>query len=939
MEKEPLNIHIDPVCGMTVVPKETSLYAEVNDQIYYFCCDSCREKFLKAPDVYLNVSEDKTEPDIRDTIKMIVEQEGSTRFHVVNKEPETPAEDMGSLEGLSLSMATDSPIPLKKLLNQSIPVSEKNKSESFSDKFITQEMTLPIKGMSCAACAVKIEKKLQQIKGMAEARVNYASGKAYIKFEEPQVNLNDIQKRIKELGYQVEGEILTVSIRGMHCASCVGRVEKHLREIPGVLEVSVNLATEKAQIEYIPGQVAFSDIKTAISAAGDYRVQEDESPARTEVIRQKEYDLLKRKLVFGVIVSIIVMVGSMYHHLGFFPELSGRANQTLNYLLFVLTLPVMVWTGNHFFIGAYRGLKYKTMDMNTLIALGTGASFLYSSAITLFPGYFTSHGLSSVVYYDTTVMIITMITIGRVLESRAKARTTDQIRKLMGLQPQTARIIRDEQEYDISVNDLVAGDLVLVRPGERIPVDGEVKGGSSTVDESMITGEGLPVEKFMGNPVISGTINKTGILKVQAKQVGKDTLLAKIINMVEKAQGSKAPIQRMADQIAGIFVPIVLGIAVLSFLGWLLLASSFNLTKALTSFVSVLIIACPCALGLATPTAIIVGTGKGAELGILVKNAESLEKLHKVDTIVFDKTGTLTQGELAVNDIEAGSYVTKNELLRIAASLERMSEHPIAEAIIQAALDEGLVLSFPDDVEVVPGQGIKGIIKGSVVMVGNSIYIRGSNINLQEYEKRGDFFSSEGKTVLYIVMNRRPVGLITLTDKVKDESVEVVKSLQSMKYHVVMMTGDNRKSAESVGKSLHIEDILSEVLPGDKAREVENLQKRGEIVAMVGDGINDAPALAQAHIGIAMGTGTDIAMETADITLMNDNLENIPKAIDLSRKVVRIIRQNLFWAFIYNVIGIPLAAFNLLNPIFAAGAMAFSSISVVSNSLRLKWFK
>jgi Cu+-exporting ATPase len=935
VEHEPREIFVDPVCGMKVNPGKQSWQTRHGETVYYFCCQGCLEKFSKNPEQYLQPADTEGESDLRDTIKYIVQHEGSDRFGL-NPMKSIPPEEK---DLILMDVSTESdlkPYPTPSvLMNRRVDL----KKEPAASSSLSPELSLPVEGMHCAACAATIEKQMQKMEGILEARVNYGTGKAYLKYEKDKLDLKKLRQEIKELGYQIGGESLTVSIKGMHCASCVSRVESSLRGIPGVLEASVNLATENALIEYVPGKVSLSDIKRAVSLSGDYQVIENETPAKAEDIRTKEYELLKKKLVFGIIMSVIVMVGSMYHHLRIFPVLPPHGTLLLNYLLFVLTLPVLIWTGNHFFIGAFRGLKHRSMDMNTLIALGTGASFLYSAFITFFPAYVYSRGLPPNVYYDTTVMIITMITLGRVLESRAKAKTTSQIRKLIGLQPQTARIIKGEQEFDIAIDELVIGDLVLVRPGERIPVDGIVKGGSSTVDESMITGEGRPVEKFMGHEVISGTINKTGVLKVQASRVGKDTLLAKIIALVEKAQGSKAPIQRLADKIAGIFVPIVLGIALASFLGWLFLAPSDNLTRALMAFVSVLIIACPCSLGLATPTAIIVGTGKGAELGILVKNAESLENLQKTDTIVFDKTGTLTRGELVVTDIEAGSYLKRTEVLQKAASLERMSEHPIAEAIVQAALDESLVLSTPEDVEIVPGQGVKGTINGSVVMVGNSIYIRGSNISLLDYEKRGEELSVEGKTVMYLVINRQTVGLITLTDKVKEESKAVVSSLLAMNYHVVMITGDNRQSAETVAKSLQIENVLSEVLPQDKAREIENLQNQGRTVAMVGDGINDAPALAQANVGIAMGTGTDIAMETADITLMNDNLANIPKAIELSRKVVQIIRQNLFWAFIYNIIGIPLAALNILNPVFAAMAMVVSSVSVVTNSLRLKWFK
>ena len=734
---------------------------------------------------------------------------------------------------------------------------------------------------------------------------------------------------------------ITVPVRGMHCAACVGKVEHALAAVAGVESANVNLATERATIAFDPAQTDLERLRAAVEAAGyELAAPPPDGAAaaadREREAREAEQREQRRKFVVGAILSAPVLLGGMSH---VFPWVPPALREP--WLLFALTTPVQFWVGWQFHRGFLHDLRYRTASMSTLVSIGTGAAYVFSVAVTLWPHVFTGHG--AVTYYDVSAVVITLVVLGRWLEARARGRTSEAIRRLVSLAPRTARVVRDGREVDVPTAEVAVGDRVRIRPGERIPVDGMVTEGASAVDESMLTGESLPVEKAPEANVYAGTVNRTGSFVFRAARVGSETTLARIIKLVEQAQGSRAPIQRLADRVAAVFVPIVLGIAALTFAGWWLLGPEPAGLMALTSAVAVLVIACPCAMGLATPTAIMVGTGRGAEFGVLIKSAAALELLHRCDTIVFDKTGTLTVGRPSVTDVIPVEGVAEDEVLALAAAAEQGSEHPLGEAIVTRAKERGLALPPVAEFRTVPGQGIDAMAPEGRVLLGNRTLMDMRGIEVGALAERAQALAREGKTAMYLALAGRPLGLVAAADVLKPEAAAAVAALRGLGLGVVMLTGDSAATAAAIARLAGVERVLAEVLPEDKTREIQRLQTEGRRVVMVGDGINDAPALAQADVGIAMGSGTDVAIEAADVTLMRGDLRGAVAAVELSRRTIRVIKENLVWAFGYNAVLIPVAAGVLyplwgvlLSPILAGAAMAFSSVSVVTNSLRLK---
>lgn len=807
-----------------------------------------------------------------------------------------------------------------------------------SEEKTLKKTSFPVQGMHCASCVARVEKSLKAVKGVGEASVNFATEKAFVSYDAAVVSPEKLGAAVKDAGYEpiipkekpAAAAELSLKVIGMDSPHCAGVVSKALDDLSGVNKHDVNFANEKATVEYRPGKVSVADIRRVIEEHG-YQVSvisEDEAMVDKErAMRAAEVRAITQKLIVGTMLSIPLLLGSLT---AIFPWIPAWLQN--HYVLLALATPVQFWVGAQFYRGAWASAKHRTTDMNTLIAVGTSAAYIYSLAVT-------ATGYSTEVYFDTASVIIVLILLGRFLEARARGRTSEAIRTLIGLQAKTARVVRQNQELDIPIEEVELGDTILVRPGEKIPVDGVISEGGSTIDESMITGESIPIVKKIGDEVIGATINKVGSFKFEATKIGRDTALSQIIRLVEQAQGSKAPIQRLADIVASYFVPAVFSIATVTFILWYLFGPAPSFVFALLNFVAVLIIACPCALGLATPTAIMVGTGKGAESGILIKGGASLETAYSLDTIVFDKTGTLTKGEPAVTDIVVVNGVDDELLLKLAASAERHSEHPLGEAIVRRAHEKGLKLEEPKDFQAIAGHGIKAQINGRQVYIGNRKFLQDNKMAVNGLTGEAERISSEGKTPVYVGLNDKMVGLVGIADTIKEHSVEAVKVLHRLGLEVIMMTGDNQRTAEAIARQAGIDSVLAEVLPRDKAGEVKRLQEQGKKVAMVGDGINDAPALAQADIGIAIGTGTDVAMEASDITLISGDLRGVAGSIALSKRTMKTIKQNLFGAFFYNTILIPVAALGLLNPMYAAGAMAASSLTVVSNSLRLRGYK
>ncbi|MBA2341576.1 MAG: heavy metal translocating P-type ATPase [Pyrinomonadaceae bacterium] len=921
----------DPVCGMDVNPATAAGHSEHAGKTYYFCSSACQEKFDADPSRFTNANavEDEQEDEQAD---------GLQPHHA----------------------------------SEHAPLNDNRHTRTTPDG-AGERIDLPITGMTCAACARRIERKLSKAPGVQRANVNFATSRATVEYDPQATGAGQLIETVKEVGYGTAGTaradfIVDDSARPSGSSQ---PLEKHLNALRGVVSASFNLGTMEVRVEYLPGAADVATIRHAIEDFG-YRVREvsgsggDATAEDSEAAaRADEYRDLKRKFIIAAALSLPVLLISMSH---------GRIElfnfRGVNWLQLALATPVVFYCGWQFYRGAWAAFRHRAADMNTLIAVGTGAAYLYSIAATIAPGFFMGAtgadpmaGMAGMtqasqanapmipVYFEAASVIIALILLGRLLEARAKGETSDAIRRLIGLQARQARIIRDGREMEIVVEEVVPGDIVIVRPGEKIPVDGVVEEGASAIDESMLTGESLPVEKKIGDEVFGATLNKTGAFKFKATKVGKDTALQQIVKLVQDAQGSKAPIARMADVISGIFTPIVICIAIATFVIWFVAAPvDTRFSFALVNFVAVLIIACPCALGLATPTAIMVGTGRGAESGVLVKGGEALETAHKLNTIVLDKTGTITKGQPALTDVvvstNGGGTISEDELLRLVASAEKGSEHPLGEAIVRGAEARNLMLVDAKNFNAIAGHGIEADVDDRKLLLGNLKLMRDREIALDDFEERAAQLAGEGKTPMYAAVDGRFAGLLAVADEIKPESKDAIKQMQDMGLEVAMMTGDNERTAKAVASQVGITRVLADVLPEGKAGEIKRLQAEKRLVGMVGDGINDAPALAQADVGIAIGTGTDVAIEASDITLIRGDLRGVVTAIELSRATLRTIKQNLFWAFIYNVIGIPIAAgliypFTgwLLSPVLASAAMSFSSVSVVANSLRLRRFR
>ena len=813
---------------------------------------------------------------------------------------------------------------------------------------MSRSVRLPIEGMDCATCASKIEKVLCAIPGVARASVNYAAEEATVMLAPG--STPDLVAAVEDAGYRVRERDVELSIEGMHCASCVQKVERELAALPGVVTATVNLAAESARVRTIPGAVGAADLVAAVRHAG-YEARSVGDAAREEVereaARKAELASLRRRWLVAFALWLPFGAFEMVPHLLMFAGVHSPSWPTLPpWFQLVLATPILAYSGRHFFVGAWKGLKHRSADMNTLVATGTGAAYAYSAVATVTPGVFLAVGVEPHVYFEAAATIVTLILLGTWLEVRAKGRTGEAIRALLGLQPRVARVRRDGVEVEVPLEDVHPGDVLVVRPGEKLPVDGTVLAGRSTVDESMLTGESMPVEKGPGDEVIGATMNRTGSFTFRATHVGSETALAQIVRLVKEAQGSKAPVQRLADVVAARFVPIVIAVAIATFVAWYVLGPEPSLTYAIVTSVAVLIIACPCALGLATPTAIMVGTGRGAEMGVLFKDAESLETAQRVEVVVLDKTGTVTRGEPSVTDIIPAAGSSDRDLLAIAAAAERGSEHPIGAAIVREAERRRLDIPPATGFAALAGRGIEAEVGGRPVLIGTLELLAtrgidpGPGAGLLD---RAAELADQGKTAVLVAIEGRAAGLLAVADTIQDGSAEAVRELTAQGLEVIMLTGDNRRVAIAVAGSVGIERVLAEVQPEEKVARVRELQATGKRVAMVGDGINDAPALAQADVGIAIGTGTDVAIEASDVTLIRSDLRGVVEAIALSRRTMRTIKQNLFFAFVYNVIGIPIAAGVLwpwtgllLAPWVGALAMVLSDITVMGNSLKLR---
>jgi Cu+-exporting ATPase len=813
-----------------------------------------------------------------------------------------------------------------------------------------RRIELPVSGLTCPRCVQTVEHALRGVPGVRGATVNLAGGRAFVDYDPARASLSALHDAIRAAGYRTETAKTRFTIEGITCASCVTKIETALRETPGVLSANVSVGTEEAVVEYLPSIADLGAIKAAVGSAG-YKVAEAPPPAgpdaldRETAAREREYRTLMRKWWFGAAVGVFTMVMS-YPWL--FPVLRDwfpRGSPQLWYVwagMGVASLAVLLYSGNQFFTGAWQALKHRSANMHTLIALGTGVAWIYSTIALLFPQLFPASEFTEV-YYDVTVVVTALVVLGLAMELKAKGRTSEAIKKLIGLQAKTARVVRDGKEVDIPVEEVLVSDLVIVRPGEKIPVDGEITEGSSAVDESMVTGESLPVEKRLGDEVIGATLNKTGAFRFRATKVGKDTALANIIRMVQDAQGSKVPVQRIVDVVSGYFTPAVAILAILGFMIWYTFGPEPRVVFALIVAVTTLIIACPCALGMATPMSLTTGVGLGAANGVLIRGGEALQTAQGLQTVILDKTGTITHGKPVLTDVVVAGAFREEDVLRLAGGVEKSSEHPLAAAIVEGAKARGLSLPDAETFTAIPGHGIEARVEGRFLLLGNLKLMRDRGVPLNGLEAGAAALADDGKTPMYVAIDGKPAGIVAVADTVKEDSKEAIRTLKAMGLEVVMITGDNERTAKAIARQVGIERVLAEVLPQDKAFNVQKLQLEGKKVAMVGDGINDAPALAQADVGFAIGTGTDVAIAASDITLIKGSLRGVVLAIQISRATMRNVYQNLFGAFIYNVLGLPIAlgvlypVFGiLLSPLLAAIAMSFSSVTVIGNANRLK---
>jgi len=888
----------DPVCGMEIEERAAAATRNVNGTKYYFCSTRCREEFDANPAAFVGA--------------------GDGNGH----QPKT----------------------------QAIPSVTTGVPEKVDGRVSVE---LPIAGLDCAACVQTIERSLQAVDGVQKVHVNFALNKAHIIYNQERATLPQLVTAVKGAGYEVGSAEMRVQIEGLNCGSCVQVIEEAVREVPGVVDVSVSPGTSTALVRYVPKWVDFDGIQAAIESTGFEtvkEVKEAESVDEETAAHQREYRSLMRKFWFAVAVSIPVLLVA-YPEIPwlYLPNLfSAQVSEGVIRLLWILSgaaaVPVMVYSGRQFFTGAWGAFRHHSADMNTLIALGTSAAWLYSTVAVLVPQIFPEG--TAVPFYDVTTVVTALVVLGQALEVRAKGQTSQAIRKLIGLQARTARVVRNGTEVEIPAEEVEVGDIVVVRPGEKIPVDGVIAEGRSAVDESMITGESLPVDKNPGDEVIGATMNTTGSFKFQATKVGKDTALAQIVKMVQDAMGSKAPIARMVDVVSSYFVPAVMILAVLTFLAWFNFGPAPALAFAVVTGVTVLIIACPCAVGMAVPMSLVAGVGKGAEHGVLIRNGEALQLASQLKTLVLDKTGTITKGKPELTDVVVAPGFEQHAVLRLAASADRPSEHPLAQAIVEGARNQGLELAEPGEFNAIPGHGVEASVDGQRVLVGNRKLMEREGIDTRAVDEVVQRLQGEGKTAMYVAAASRGAGVVAVADTIKEDSIEAIGVMRDMGLEVIMLTGDNERTAQAIARQVGITRVLAEVLPEDKAQQVHLLKVGGNKVGMVGDGINDAPALVEADVGFAIGTGTDVAIEAADITLMSGSLTGVAYAIEVSRATMRNARESLFGAFIYNSVGIPIAAgllypfFGiLLSPILAGAAMAASSVTVVANANRLRFFK